>query len=221
VGAEHLAAERHGVGGALCPPRLYTVCLPRTMHQGQEGAAHPGTTSAGTLGGAANCATTADDRSIPTPICCPRRNRRHSRASHPPVWRTAESLQWTSENLSAACHHRHRAQHRAGSGMAREDPSCQHTTVSLCCPGGVGVWRASAMCNGLQSIRAGPAITVCSGPHDLQLSPESGPHSVPVRLLSPDRACNQWVGDYIICDYPGRGGLDRAGDGIQGRCDRG
>ena len=49
VVAEHLSAERHGVGGALCPQRLYTVCLPSTMHQGQEGAAHPGTTSAGTL----------------------------------------------------------------------------------------------------------------------------------------------------------------------------
>jgi hypothetical protein len=25
---------------------------------------------------------------------------------------------------------------------------------------------------------------------------------VPVRRLSPDRACNQWVWDHMVCDYP-------------------
>ena len=39
--------------------------------------------------------------------------------------------------------------------------------------------------------------------HYLHLSPLSEQHSLPLRLLSPGRACNQRRWDHIICDYPG------------------
>ena len=58
--------------------------------------------------------------------------------------------------------------------------------------------RASK-CNGLQSKRAGTAISAFSGPHYLPLSPVSGPHYLPLRLQSSAWDCNPSHQDHIIC----------------------
>lgn len=56
-----------------------------------------------------------------------------------------------------------------------------------------------AMCNGLQSKRAGPAISAFSGPHSVPLSPSSRPHYLPLRLQLSAWACNPSSPDHIIC----------------------
>src|SRR5437016_6242963 len=60
--------------------------------------------------------------------------------------------------------------------------------------------QVTDICNGLQSKRAGPAITAFLGPHYLHLSPMSGPHYLQLRLQSSVRACNPWRQDHIMCN---------------------
>jgi hypothetical protein len=58
---------------------------------------------------------------------------------------------------------------------------------------------AVTICNGLQSKRAGTAISAFLGPHYLPLSPYSRPQYLPLRLQSSVSDCNQRSQDHIIC----------------------
>jgi hypothetical protein len=58
---------------------------------------------------------------------------------------------------------------------------------------------ATCSCNGLQSKRAGTAISAFLGPHYLPLSPYSRPQYLPLRLQSSVSDCNQRSQDHIIC----------------------
>jgi hypothetical protein len=62
------------------------------------------------------------------------------------------------------------------------------------------VWTLLDTCSGLQSKRAGTAISAFSGPHYLHLSLPSGPHYLHLRLQSATRDCNQRCQDDIICN---------------------
>jgi hypothetical protein len=49
---------------------------------------------------------------------------------------------------------------------------CRHNFINY----GIEHLKCRPMCNGLQSKRAGPAISTFLGPHYVPLSPWSGPH---------------------------------------------
>jgi hypothetical protein len=55
------------------------------------------------------------------------------------------------------------------------------------------------MCNGLQSKRAGPALSAVFGPHYVPLSLPSGPHYVPLSLQSATPACNPSRQAHMSC----------------------
>jgi hypothetical protein len=60
-------------------------------------------------------------------------------------------------------------------------------------------YATSCRTNGLQSKRAGTAISAFLGPHYLPLSPYSRPQYLPLRLQSSVSDCNQRSQDHIIC----------------------
>src|SRR6266852_2180254 len=61
-------------------------------------------------------------------------------------------------------------------------------------------YATSCRTNGLQSKRAGPAISAFLSPHYLRLSPVSGPYYLQLRLQSSAWACNPSRQDHINCN---------------------
>src|SRR5262245_29815960 len=116
------------------------------MSQGQEGATPLRTSGARAVRGAASRATTADHRSIASPVCPSGRHREHPRAGYAPVWSPARALHWTRQDALAASGACRGPQLWAAWGVVGRDAAGEDTLLPLCCPEGSVSAQESTLC---------------------------------------------------------------------------